>query len=78
MCCPLQVVIVTIIDRDVDREGITALGKKLLGHCRKAGIRARLHDHDKYLVNRKPGYIFTAYECKGVPVRVEVGQRDLD
>ena len=37
------------------------------------GIRVRLDDSDQ-----SPGYKFNEWELKGVPVRVELGPRDLE
>lgn len=37
------------------------------------GIRVRLDDSDQ-----SPGYKFNEWELKGVPVRIELGPRDLD
>lgn len=37
------------------------------------GIRVRLDDSDQ-----SPGYKFNEWELKGVPVRIELGPRDLE
>ena len=42
-------------------------------HLKAKGIRVRLDDSDQ-----SPGYKFNEWELKGVPVRVELGPRDLE
>ncbi|MGH2828903.1 MAG: proline--tRNA ligase anticodon binding domain-containing protein, partial [Actinomycetota bacterium] len=39
-----------------------------------AGVRVRVDDRDEY----RPGRKFNEWELKGVPVRIELGPRDLD
>ncbi|CAM3239625.1 proline--tRNA ligase [Filibacter tadaridae] len=46
---------------------------KLFAELKAKGIRVRLDDSD-----RSPGYKFNEWEQKGVPVRVELGPRDLE
>lgn len=41
---------------------------------KNAGIRARFDDRDNYT----PGWKFNHWEMKGVPIRVELGPRDID
>ncbi|QCX00900.1 proline--tRNA ligase [Aggregatimonas sangjinii] len=71
---PIQVVIVPIyrgLDQlDVISEKIAPLVKEL----RKKGISVKYDDRDTH----KPGFKFNEYELKGVPVRIAIGQRDLE
>ncbi|MDW0110649.1 proline--tRNA ligase [Sporosarcina aquimarina] len=46
---------------------------ELFAELKAKGIRVRLDDSDQ-----SPGYKFNEWELKGVPVRVELGPRDLD
>jgi len=67
---PLHVVIVPIIFED-SRE-------KVLKKCREtreklAGYSVKLDDRDDYSV----GYKFNEWELKGVPIRIEIGPKDL-
>lgn len=48
----------------------TALAEKL----RKKGMRVHLDDRDDY----SPGWKFNEWEVKGVPMRIELGPRDLE
>ena len=71
---PIQVVIVPIykgLDQlDAISEKIEPLAKEL----RKRGISVKYDKRDTH----KPGFKFNEYELKGVPVRIAVGQRDLE
>ena len=71
---PIQVVIVPIYrgleQLDVISEKIGPLVKEL----RSKGISVKYDARDTH----KPGFKFNEYELKGVPVRIAVGQRDLE
>lgn len=71
---PIQVVIVPIYK---NKEGLDAISEKVLPlveEFRKRGISVKYDDAD----NRRPGFKFADYELKGVPVRLAIGQRDLE
>ncbi len=63
---PQQVVIVPIGDV---LEAAAALATEL----RAAGVRVRVDDRPEH----RPGFKFNEWELKGVPLRVEIGARDL-
>lgn len=70
---PIQVVIVPILrknSKDQVIEHVTKLQKDL----QQAGMRVHV-DLDE---NQSPGAKFYEWELKGVPVRIEVGPRDMD
>ena len=70
---PLQVVIVPIYKGDEQR-GIVANGiAPIIKGLKELGITVKYDDTDN-----RPGWKFAEYELKGVPVRIAVGQRDLD
>jgi len=70
---PIQVVIVPIYKGDGERpavlEAAAAIKQELAAH----NLRAKLDDRD----NLTPGFKFNEWELKGVPVRIEIGPRDL-
>lgn len=71
---PIQVVIVPIYKND---EGLKAISEKvepLVKALRDKGISVKYDDAD----NKRPGFKFADYEVKGVPVRLAIGQRDLE
>ena len=70
---PVQVVIVPIPYRNSDAELILTKAKQLFGDLLKSGVEAVLDDRQEYT----PGWKFNAWELKGVPIRIEIGPRDL-
>ena len=66
---PIQAVIVPIQQH---KEGVLEAAEKLAAELKAAGIRVKLDDSDQ-----SPGWKFAEYEMKGVPVRIELGPRDL-
>jgi prolyl-tRNA synthetase len=69
---PVQVVIVPIFDKDTAKRVLDTCGG-LLNSLREASIRAHLDDRDI-----RPGAKFYYWELRGVPLRIEIGPRDLD
>jgi prolyl-tRNA synthetase len=69
---PVQVVVVPIIFKGKD-EGVHAKCLELTKLLEDDGLRVFLDDSDK-----KPGAKYYYWEMKGVPVRAEIGPRDLE
>ncbi|MDR0841514.1 MAG: proline--tRNA ligase [Christensenellaceae bacterium] len=67
---PYQVVIVPIA---AHKEGVMEQAKALLATLKAAGLRAKLDDSDQ-----SAGWKFNQWEMKGVPVRLEVGPKDIE
>jgi prolyl-tRNA synthetase len=67
---PIQVVIIPIMQK---KEGVLTKANELYDQLKAAGIRVELDDNDNYTA----GWKFNEYEMKGVPVRVEIGPRDI-
>src|SRR5690606_15054499 len=65
---PTQVVIIPIAPNDHVNETVKKLEKQL-----KNSYRVFIDDSKK-----SPGWKFSEYEMKGVPLRIEVGPRDLE
>jgi len=73
---PIQVVIVPIMPKKDDIEGIAMLDdklEKLKGDLIRKGIRVKVDDRD-YMRN---GAKYFEWERKGVPLRIELGPRDV-
>ncbi|MBP3392656.1 MAG: proline--tRNA ligase [Clostridia bacterium] len=66
---PIQIVIVPIA---AHKEGVLERARALKDELSKK-YRVKLDDSDKM-----PGWKFAEYEMKGVPLRIEVGPRDLE
>ena len=69
---PQQVVIVPIV-RDDDRADVLRLAAAVADELRTADVRVRLDDRSEV----RPGFKFNEWELKGVPLRIELGSRDL-
>src|SRR5919202_413894 len=70
---PTQLVIVPIPTRsDEDQKRVSECVSRLIQELTAAGLRVEADWTDK-----RPGWKFNEWELKGVPVRVEVGPRDL-
>ena len=67
---PVQVVVVPVA---AHKEGVLEGAKAVADRLKKAGFRVRFDDRD----NVTPGWKFNEWELKGVPVRIEIGPRDL-
>ena len=69
---PQQVVIVPIFRED-DGADVLQAAAAVADELRAAGVRVRLDDRPEY----RPGFKFNEWELKGVPLRIEIGGRDL-
>ena len=70
---PIQIVFVPIYKTDEDYQKIKDYLSSILTYCENNHIRYKLDNREKL----SPGYKFNEWEMKGVPIRVEVGPRDL-
>ncbi len=71
---PIQVVIVPIYRKEEQLEQISEVALKIKKSLEEKGISVKYDDRDTY----KPGWKFSEYEFKGVPVRLAIGPRDLE
>jgi len=71
---PIQVVVVPIFRAEDERARVLEAAARLAEELRASGLRVKVDDRD----DRRPGYKFADWELRGVPVRVELGPRDLD
>ncbi len=67
---PIQVVIVPVAQH---KEGVLEKAEELRGRLMAAGFRVKLDDSDN-----SAGWKYAEYEMKGVPVRLEIGPRDIE
>lgn len=71
---PIQVVIVPIYKGLEQLDAISEKVDPLVKELRSKGISVKFDKRDTH----KPGFKFNEYELKGVPVRLAIGQRDLE
>ncbi|MGE0406405.1 MAG: proline--tRNA ligase [Candidatus Korobacteraceae bacterium] len=70
---PTQVVIVPIFKTDAEKAKVMEVAHKLAAEW-KGKLRLRLDDREQH----SPGYKFNEWEMKGIPVRVEIGPKDVE
>lgn len=71
---PIQAVLIPIYYTDEERSQVLAALRSAEEELRRAGVRVALDDR----ADKTPGWKFYYWELKGVPLRVEVGRRDLE
>ena len=71
---PIQVVIVPIYKNEAQLEAISEKVAVFVKELREKGIAVKFDDRDTY----RPGAKFAEYELKGVPIRIAIGNRDLE
>ena len=67
---PIQVVVIPVA---AHKEGVIEAKPKVVDQLRSAGFRVKMDDSDK-----APGWKFAEYEMKGVPLRLELGPKDME
>lgn len=70
---PIQVIIVPIWKKGDEKAVVVEAVDSVQKILKEAGIRVKVDDSEL----RTPGWKFNHYEMKGVPVRIEIGPRDV-
>jgi prolyl-tRNA synthetase len=70
---PIQAVIVPIYKTDEEKAGVLEAARKLNNELVKAGVRVKLDERE----GQSAGWKFNDWEMRGVPVRVELGPKDV-
>jgi prolyl-tRNA synthetase len=71
---PIQAVIVPIYKNDAEKNKVMEVADRVFMELKAAGIRIKMDDRD----NVSSGFKFNDWEMRGVPVRVEIGPRDVE
>ncbi|MBK6793391.1 MAG: proline--tRNA ligase [Anaerolineales bacterium] len=71
---PIQAVVVPIFKNDAEKEKVMEVADRLFAELKTAGIRMKFDDRD----NVSSGFKFNDWEMRGVPVRVEIGPKDVE
>lgn len=69
---PIQVVGVPIYRKEDEKAAVMETIERLMAELKAAGIRVHLDDREQ-----TPGFKFNDWEMRGVPVRLEVGPKDV-
>ncbi len=67
---PVQVMVIPIQQK---KEGVLDKAAEIRNTLAAAGLRARMDDSDK-----SPGWKFADQEMRGIPIRVEIGPKDME
>ena len=67
---PIQAVIVPIQQH---KEGVLDKAEEIANQLKAVGVRVKIDDSEN-----SPGWKFAEYEMKGVPVRIEIGPKDIE
>ena len=67
---PIQVAVIPVAQH---KPGVLDAAAAIRDRLTAAGLRVKMDDSDQ-----SPGWKFAQYEMKGVPVRVEIGPRDME
>lgn len=70
----LQVVVIPVYYKSADNDALRAKAEEVVSQLRAAGLRAEADLTEQHNV----GWKFSEWEMKGVPLRVEVGPKDLE
>lgn len=70
---PIQVVIVPIWKTDEEASQTISVAMRVAADLRAAGVRVHVDDRD----DKTPGFKYNEWELKGVPLRLEIGPRDV-
>ena len=67
---PTQVIVIPVAQH---KEGVIAANEAVMEQLKKAGFRVKMDASDN-----SPGWKFAEYEMKGVPLRLELGPKDIE
>ncbi|MCM1042877.1 MAG: proline--tRNA ligase [Corallococcus sp.] len=70
MVAPIQAIVIPVA---AHKEGVTEKSRQVVDNLSAAGIRA-----EGDFTDQSPGWKFNQWEMKGVPVRLELGPRDIE
>jgi prolyl-tRNA synthetase len=71
---PIQVIIIPIYYSDEDKEKIEKISKEIEKQLREVKIRVQVDNREQLT----PGFKFNDWEMKGIPLRIEIGPKDLE
>jgi prolyl-tRNA synthetase len=71
---PIQVVVVPIYKNEAEKSKVMAAADKAFAELKAAGIRLKMDDREEVT----PGFKFNDWELRGVPLRIEIGPKDVE
>jgi len=71
---PIQVAIVPIFRKDDEKAKVMEVADRIFMELKDAGTRVKLDDRD----NVSSGFKFNDWEMRGVPIRMDIGPKDIE
>jgi prolyl-tRNA synthetase len=71
---PTQVVIVPIYRTEAEKSAVMEVTNRVWQELKAAGIRLKVDDREEVT----PGFKYNDWEMRGVPLRIEIGPKDVD
>lgn len=69
-----QAVIIPILKKGQDNQKALDLADEVFSTLKKAGLRVTVDDRENY----NPGFKYNHWELRGVPVRLEIGAKEVE
>jgi len=70
---PIQAVLVPIYKTGEEKQSVMEVADKVFAELKAAGIRIKMDDREEVT----PGFKYNDWEMRGVPLRIEVGPKDV-
>ena len=71
---PIQVVVIPIYRNEAEKAGVMEAALRVFQELKGAGVRIKLDDREEVT----PGFKYNDWEMRGVPLRIEIGPRDVE
>jgi len=71
---PIQAVIVPIYKNDAEKSKVMVVADRVFFELKAIGIRIKMDDREELT----PGFKYNDWELRGVPVRIEIGPKDVE
>ena len=71
---PIQIIIIPIYYDEDQKRNVLKISREIVEKFEKNNIRSAIDSNEQYT----PGWKFNHWEMKGIPIRIEIGPKDLD
>lgn len=71
---PVQVIVVPIFKNEAEKATVMPVADRIFSELKAAGIRIKMDDREEVT----PGFKFNDWEMRGVPLRMEIGPKDVE
>ena len=71
---PIQAVIIPIFRTDDEKSAVMPVVERVVKELKTAGIRLKVDDREEVT----PGFKYNDWEMRGVPLRIEIGPKDVE